>query len=79
MCYQHLSLIRFVRCWSGQGGGFVSADINMVLFKCTGGGGIIYIHDVEDCFCTLPPMNNLGSIYAVLLVFIFYGDIIYYL
>ena len=32
--------------WSGEG--FVSADINMVLFECPGGGGIIYIHDVEE-------------------------------
>ena len=44
-----------------------------------GGGGIIYIHDLEKYFCTVPPMNNLGSLYAVLFVFLFNGDIIYYL
>ena len=62
--------------WSGEG--FVSADINMVLFECPGGGGIIYIHDVEEYFCTVPPMNNLGSLYTVLLLFLFYGGIIYF-
>ena len=62
-----------------RGGVFVSADINMVLFKFPGRGGIIYIHDVEEYLCTLPPMNTLGSLYAVLLVFLFYGAIIYYL
>ena len=79
MCYQNLLLIRTVCCWSGRGRGFVSDDINMVLFKCTGGGGIIYIYDLEKYFCTVRPMNNLGSLYAVLLVFLFNGAIIYYI
>ena len=49
----------------------------MVLFTFTGGGGIFYIHDVEEFFCTVPPMNNLGSLYAVLLVYLCYGYIIH--
>ena len=38
-----------------------------------GRGGIFYIHDVEECFCTVLPMNNLVSLYAVLLVCLCYG------
>ena len=44
-----------------------------------GEGGIIYIHDVEEYFWTVPPMNTLGSLYAVLLVFLFNGAITYYI
>ena len=43
------------------------------------GRGIIYIHDVEEYFYTVPPMNTLGSLYAVLLAFLFNGAIIYYI
>ena len=48
------------------------------VIKMYWGNGIIYIHDVEEIFCTVPPMNNLGSLYTVLLLFLFYGGIIYF-
>ena len=47
----------------------------MVLFKCTGGGVIIYSHYVDDCFCNVPPLTNLGSFHPVLLVFL--GGLLY--
>ena len=71
------ALIRLVCFWSGRGRGVVSSDIYVVLVTFNGGGGIFYIHGVEVCFFTVPTMNNLGSLYAVLLVCLCYGCIIH--
>ena len=71
-----IALSRPVCCWIGMFRGVVQYYIHVVLSKFPlGGGGIFHIHDVEVLLCTFPPMNNLGSLYAVLLVFSFYGVI----
>ena len=72
------ALSRLAFIWFDRERGVVSADIYVVLFISTGGGGgIFYIHDAEELFFTVPPMINLGSLYAVLLVCLFYGSIIH--